>query len=79
MNHYLDKLLAGLKKAKPDNAYLSALESDVWQRIAFQKAEQPTGLFESWLAVLFPAQHRLAPIMCAAVLGIMLGRVDNYF
>lgn len=73
MTKRVDSVLALLRKSEPSNDGLKHLESDVWQRIAFQKAEQPTGVFESWLAVLFPAQHRFAPIMCAAVLGIMLG------
>jgi len=52
---------------------LRYLENDVWQRIAFAKQEQPVGVLEGLLSFLFPAQHRFAPVMAAALLGIVLG------
>lgn len=72
MTKRIDTILLHMKNSALDNERLRHLESDVWQRIAFQKAEQPVGLFENGLAVLFPAQYRFVPILCAAVLGVML-------
>lgn len=73
MKYQLDKILAGLKKSESDSNRLKHLESDVWARIVAEKADQPVGTLEGFLATLFPARHRLAPIMGAAVLGLVIG------
>jgi len=73
MKHQLDKILAGLKKSELNSDRLKHLESDEWARIVAQKAGQPVGALEGFLASLFPARHRFAPVMCAAVLGIVVG------
>ena len=73
MDNNINKILAGFAKSGFDDGRLKHLESDVWARIVAEKANQPIGVFEGFLASLFPARHRLAPIMCAAVLGIVVG------
>lgn len=73
MKYQLDKILAGIKKSESDNDRLKHLESDVWARIVAEKADQPVGALEGFLASLFPARHRFAPVMGAAVLGIIVG------
>jgi hypothetical protein len=73
MKHLLDKILTVLKKSELNSEGLKHLESDVWARIEAQKADQPSGRLEGFLASLFPARHRIAPVMCAAVLGIVVG------
>lgn len=73
MTKRIDNVLAYLRKSEPANDRLKHLESDVWARIVAEKSEQPVGIFEGFIASLFPAQHRFAPVMAAAVLGIMVG------
>lgn len=73
MNNQMDKILAGFAKWDLDDNRLKHLESDVWQRIAYERQEQPVGMLEGFLATIFPAQYRFAPVMGAALLGIMLG------
>ena len=73
MKHQIDKILAGLRKSESNSNRLKHLESDVWARIVARKADQPVGVLEGFLANLFPAQHRLAPVMGAAILGVMVG------
>ncbi len=73
MDNKTDKILAGFAKSGFDDGRLKHLESDVWARIVAEKADQPIGALEGFLASLFPAQHRFAPIMGAAVLGVVLG------
>lgn len=73
MTKRIDNILAYLKKSVPDNDRLKHLESDVWARIVVEKSEQPVGFFEGLVAMLFPTQHRFAPIMIAAMLGIFIG------
>lgn len=68
-----DNVLAYLRNSVPDNDRLKHLESDVWTRIAAEKSEQPVGFLEGLLATLFPARHRFAPVMVAAVFGIFIG------
>lgn len=73
MTKRIDNVLACLKKSEPDSDRLKNLESAVWARIVAEKSEQPVGFFEGVLASIFPAQHRFAPVMAAAVLGIVVG------
>lgn len=70
----MDLLLAHhFRKPPEDDSRLKHLESDVWARIVARKHDEPIGVLEGFLAFLFPAQHRLAPVMCAAVLGVVVG------
>jgi len=73
MTEEIDKLLKGYFRREQPMRRLDQLENDVWQRIAFAKQEQPVGVLEGLLSFLFPAQHRFAPVMAAALLGIVLG------
>jgi len=73
MTEEIDKLLKGYFRREQPMRRLDQLENDVWQRIASIKQEQPVGVLESLLSFLFPAQHRFAPVMVAALLGVMLG------
>lgn len=73
MTKRIDNILAFIRKPDAGNDRLKHLESDVWARIVIRKADQPVGVFEGFLANLFPAQHRLAPVMGAAILGVMVG------
>ena len=73
MTKRIDNILAFLRKSEPDCDRLKHLESDVWARIVAEKSEQPVGFFEGLLASIFSAQHRFAPVMAAAVLGIAVG------
>ncbi|MFO0114764.1 MAG: hypothetical protein ACK53F_07240 [Betaproteobacteria bacterium] len=73
MEKRLDKILAGLKKSEPNYDRLKHLESDVWARIVAQRADQPVGVWEGFLANLFPARHRFASIMGAAAIGVVVG------
>jgi hypothetical protein len=41
--------------------------------LSLHKILLPVGFFEGLLASIFPAQHRFAPVMAAAVLGVMVG------
>lgn len=68
-----DSVLAYLKNSVPANDRLKHLESVVWKRIVAEKSEQPVGLIEGLVATLFPTQHRFAPVMIAAVFGIIIG------
>ncbi|NBX03544.1 MAG: hypothetical protein EBR02_05725 [Alphaproteobacteria bacterium] len=72
MHNRINSILKDLRKS-PSGQPLDHLESDVWQRIALEKQEAPMGIAEGVLAFLFPMQHRFAPVMCAAVLGVLLG------
>ena len=73
MDNQIDKILEKFAKLHLDNSHLKHLESDVWQRIAHNRQEQPVGMLEIFLAAIFTARHRFAPFMGAALLGIMLG------
>lgn len=73
MSDKIDNILAGLRKSTMNYDRLTHLESDVRQRIALQTMEHPTGGLERFLAFLFPAQHRFVPVICAALLGVMVG------
>jgi hypothetical protein len=73
MTKRIDNVLAYLRKSVSTNDQLKHLESDVWARIVAEKSEQPVGFLEGLLASIFPAQHRFAPVMAAAVLGVMVG------
>lgn len=68
----LNKALNLYAQNVPDDSRLRHLESDVWQRIAGIKKEQPVGMFEGVLAFLLPMQHRFVPVICAALLGVVL-------
>ena len=72
MTKRIDNVLACLKKIEPESDRLKNLESAVWARIVTEKSEQPIGFFEGLFAILFPVQHRFAPVMAAAVLGIVV-------
>lgn len=73
MTKRLDNILVYLRKSAPVSDRLKHLESDVWARIVAEKSEQPVGFLEGLLANIFPARHRFAPVMAAAVLGIIVG------
>jgi hypothetical protein len=73
MTKGIDNVLAYLKKSEPDSDPLKHLESDVWARVVAEKSEQPVGFLEGLLASIFPTQHRFAPVMAAAALGVMVG------
>ena len=73
MENRTDKILAEFVKSGFDDDRLKHLESDVWAQIVARTADQPVGVLEEFLAKLFPAQHRLAPVMGAAILGVMVG------
>lgn len=73
MTKKIDNVLAYLRNSAPSNDQLKHLESDVWARIVAEKSEQPVGFLEGMVATLFPAQHRFAPVMIAAVFGIVVG------
>lgn len=73
MTKRVDNVLAYLRNSAPANDRLKHLERDVWARIVAEKSEQPVGFLEGFLAALFPRQHRFAPIMVAAVLGVFIG------
>lgn len=73
MTKRIDNVLAYLKDSAPANHCLKHLESDVWARIVAEKSEQPVGFLEGMVATFFPAQHRFAPVMVAAVFGLFIG------
>lgn len=73
MTKRIDNVLVYLRKSEPTGDRLKHLESDVWARIVAEKAEQPAGFLEGVLASIFPAQHRFAPVMIAAVFGVVIG------
>lgn len=73
MTRKIDNILFYLKKSEPSSDCLKHLEGDVWARITVEKSEQPDGILEVLVATLFPAQHRFAPVMIAAVFGVLLG------
>lgn len=73
MKQQLNKLLMELKKYESSGDRLKHLESDVWVRIVSEKADQPVGALEGFLASLFPARHRFVSIISAAMLGIIIG------
>ena len=52
MNNQMDKILAGFAKWDLDDNRLKHLESDVWQRIAYERQEQPVGMLEGFLATI---------------------------
>lgn len=73
MSDKIDNIVAGLRKSTMNCNRLNHLEGDTWQRINLQKIEHPIGSLEQFLAFLFPAQHRFVPVICAALLGVMVG------
>ncbi len=73
MSKRIDNILAFLKKEVPASNHLKHLESDVWARIVAEKSEQPVGFLEGLVASLFPRLHRFAPVMIAAVFGVVNG------
>jgi hypothetical protein len=74
MNNEIDKLLPELRKSLFNDSRLKHLESDVWARIIARKQDNnPIGVLERFLAFLFPAQYRIAPFICAALIGAVVG------
>ena len=73
MKNNINDILSLLNASKPNDSSVRYLESDVWQRIAQRKIDEPSDLFENFLAMLFPANHRLVPVMCAALIGMTIG------
>lgn len=73
MTKKIDNVLAYLRKSEPASDRLKHLESDVWARIVAEKSEQPVGFLEGLVASLFPRRHRFAPVMAAAVFGVVIG------
>lgn len=71
MEKKIDKLLKSYRLQTLNK--LDRLEGDVWHRITVSRKEQPVGWIENILSLIFPAQYRFAPMMFAALLGIIVG------
>lgn len=69
----LNKILNIYAKKTSDDSRLKNLESDVWQLVAARRRDEPVGAFEGFLAFIFPAQRRFAPVFAAVLLGVILG------